>query len=82
MCSSILSENKCTQKVAGRLTFWPKVRHVAPAFHLLLEYEVRSLYIENIHNYCTRNNGLFLSQNDLDLQTGDLKLYVCLPVVM
>ena len=23
-----------------------------------------------------------MSLNDLDLQTGDLKLYVCLPVVM
>ena len=23
-----------------------------------------------------------MSHNDLDLQTGDLKLYVCLPVVM
>ena len=23
-----------------------------------------------------------MSQNDLDLQTGDLKLYGCLPVVM
>ena len=54
------------------LTFWPKVRHVAPAFHLLLEYEVRSVYIENVHNYCTRNNGLVMSHNDLDLHTGDL----------
>ena len=27
------------------LTFWPKVRHVAPSFHLPLEYEVRSLYM-------------------------------------
>ena len=82
MYSDILSENKCTQNVSGRLTFWPKIRHVAPAFNLLLEYEVRSLYIENIHSYCTRNNGLFLSHNDLDLQTGDQKLYVCFPVVM
>ena len=64
------------------LTFWPKVLHVAPAFHLLLEYEVRSLEIENIHSHCTRNNGLFMSHNDLDLQTGDLKLYECLPVVL
>ena len=84
MRSDILSENKCTQKVAERLTLnlWPKVRYVAPAFYLLFEYEVRSLYIENIHSYCTRNNGLFINHNDLDLQTGDLKLYVCLPVVM
>ena len=64
------------------LTFWPKVRYVAPTFHLLLEYEVRSLYIENIHSHCTRNNGLFMNHNDLDLQIGDLKLSVCLPIVM
>ena len=84
MCSDILSENKCTQKVFGRLTltFWPKVRYVAAAFHLLMENEVRSLYIEIIYSYCTRNNGLFMSHNDLDLQTGDLKLYVCFPVVV
>ena len=54
------------------LTFWPKVRQVAPSFHLPLEYEVRSLYIKNIHSYCTRINGLFMSHNDLDLQTDDL----------
>ena len=65
-----------------KVDFWPKVRYAAPAFYLLLEYEVKSLYIENIHSYCTRNNGFFMSQNDLDLQMGDLKLYVCLPVVM
>ena len=64
------------------LTLWPKIWDVARAFHLLLEYEVRSLYIENILSYCTRNNGLFLSHNDLHLKTSDLKLYVCLPVVM
>ena len=64
------------------LTFWPKVRHVAPSFHLRLEYEVRSLYIGNIHSNCTWNNGLFTRHNDLDLQTGDLKLYVCLLVVL
>ena len=68
--------------VGWPLTFWPKVRHVAPAFHLLLEYEVRRLYNENINSYCTRNNGLFMSHNDPDLQTSDLKLYVCIPVVM
>ena len=39
----------CQKKSAPRkspecwpLTFWPKVRHVAPSFHLPLEYEVRS----------------------------------------
>ena len=48
----------------------------------MLEYEVISLYIENIHSYCTRNNGLFMGHNDLDIQTGDLRLYVCLPVMM
>ena len=48
----------------------------------MLEYEVRSLYIENIHSYSTKNNGLFMCHNDLGLQTGDLKLYVYLPVVM
>ena len=31
---------------AWPLTFWPKVRHVAPSFHVPLEYEVRSLSIE------------------------------------
>ena len=35
-----------------------------------------------MHSYYTRNNGLFMSHNDLDLQTGDLILYGCLPVVM
>ena len=58
------------------LTFWPNVQHVAPSFHLPLEYEVRSLYIYNNHSFCTRNNGLFRSHYDLDLQTGDLKLCV------
>ena len=84
MSSDILSEIKCTQKVAGRLTFdlLTQIRCVAPTFHLLLKYEVRSLYIENIHSHCSRNNGLCMNHNDLDLQTGDLKLYVCLPVVM
>ena len=55
---------------------------MAPSFDLPLKYEVRSLYIENCHNYCTRNNGVFMSHNDLDLQTVDLKLYmyVCVPV--
>ena len=62
--------------------FWPNVRHVAPSFHLPLEYEVRSLYIENIHSYCTRNNGLLIRNNDLGIQTVDLKLYVCHPVVL
>ena len=64
------------------LTFWPNVQHIAPSFRLPLEYEVRSVYIENIHSNCTWNNGLFVRHNDLDLQTGDLKLYVCLPVVL
>ena len=32
--------------------------------------------------YCTSSNGMFMSHNDIDLQTGDLKFYVCLPVVM
>ena len=64
------------------LIFWHKVRPVALSFHLPLEYEVRSLYIKYIHSYCTRNNGLFMSHNYLDLQTGDLKLYMCLPVVL
>ena len=41
------------------LTFWSKVWHVSPSLHLPLEYEVTSLYIENIHtcSYYTRNNG-------------------------
>ena len=38
--------------------------------------------MENIHSYCNRNNGLFIRRNDLDLQTGDLKLCVCLPFVL
>ena len=45
------------------------------SFHLPLEYEVGSLYIENIQSYYTTNNGLFMSHNDLNLQTGKLKLY-------
>ena len=64
------------------MTFWPKVRQVAPSVHLLLEYERRSLYIENIHIYCTKNNGLFMKHNYIDLQMGDLKLNVCLPVLL
>ena len=32
--------------------------------------------------YCTTNNGLFMRHNDLDLQMGDLELYVCIPVVL
>ena len=48
MFSDILSENKCTKIVAGRLPFdlltQSKNRHVAASFHLLLEYEVRSLF--------------------------------------
>ena len=79
-CQKISAPRKSPE--GWSLTFWPKVRLVAPAFHLLLEYEVKSLYIENIHSYCTRNNALFMSHSDLDLQTGDLKLCVCLPVMM
>ena len=30
----------------------------------------------------TRNNGLFMIHNDLDLQSGGLKLYVGFPVVL
>ena len=63
-------------------TISPKVRHVAPSFHLPSEYEVRSLYIWNIHSNCTRNNGSFMSHNDLDLQTGDMKLYMYLTVLL
>ena len=36
------------------LTFWSKVRYVAPFFLLPLQYDVRSLNIENIYSYCTR----------------------------
>ena len=31
--------------------------------------------------YC-HNNGLPMIHNDIDLQTGDMKLYVCLRVVL
>ena len=79
-CQKISANRKSPE--GWPLTFWPKVRHVAPSFHLPLEYEVRSLYIEKINSYCTRNNGLFMRHNYLDLQTGDLKLYVRLPVVL
>ena len=54
---------------------------MAPSFHPPLEYELRRFYNEKIHSHCTRSNGLFMSHNDLDLLTGDLKIYVCLTVV-
>ena len=79
-CQKISTTRKSPE--GWHLTFWPKVLHEAPSFHLPLEYEVRRLYIENIHSNCTWNNGLFIRHNDLDLQTGDSKLYVCLPVVL
>ena len=83
MYKDILAENKCTKKVAGRLTFdLLTQRYLAPSFHLPFEYEVRRFYIENIHSYSTRNKGLFMYHNDLDLQIRGLKLYVCLPYVM
>ena len=52
------------------LTFWPNVRHVAPSCHLPLEYEVRSVYIENSHSNCTWNNGWFIRHNDLGPSNG------------
>ena len=82
MCEDNLSLNKCTQKVADTLTF--DLSTQSSTWSSLSSSTVRiwSLYIEIIHSYCTRNNGLFKSQNDIDFPTGALKLYVCLPVVL
>ena len=58
-CQKISAPRKSSK--GWPLTFWPKFRHVAPSRPLPFEYEVRSLYTENIHSYRTRNNGLILS---------------------
>ena len=84
MCQGILSENKSTQKDVGRLTFDLLTQSLTCSSLFLSTVGIwsKSLYIENIHSYCTRNNGLLMSDNDLDLQTGDLNLYVCLSAVL
>ena len=83
MCQDILSENKSTKKDVGRLTFDLLKQSLTCSSLFSSTVGIRSsLYIENIHRYCTRNYDLFMSHNDLDVQTGDLKLYVCLSVVL
>ena len=79
MCEDIGSENKCIQKVAEMLTF-DLLTHSLTCSSLSsstvgIWRNLRSLYIQNIYSYFTRHNGLFMSKNDLDLRTGELKLY-------
>ena len=74
MCEDFLSENKGTQEVAERLTFDLLIQSKTCSS---LSSCIVGIWSNNIHSYCTRSNGLFMSHYDLDLQTGELKLYVC-----
>ena len=65
----ILSEIKCNQRVAGRLTFDLLTQRSIFGFHFpfSFEYEVGSLLIAKMQRYCTGKHAPCLSHSDLNL---------------